>query len=680
MLEETDSDVLLLYDCCNSASISTSGSGPGKGGVKEVIAACGFEAIAPEVGEHSFTEALIHTLKVLSRNEPFSVAQLHAQTLSRLRCWSPELETRPNGEYVYERQPRRTPIYSILSETIPRRSIVLAPLLAPPNTCLETLISAQAVSTSSAPLMDRCEIPKERLEESGKDIKCAQILLAIRVKKTDLDKEQWAEWIRNVPGDGVDIHIEGRWNSFSTLLLVRMPIAVWNLLPEHPAYSFVGFVTSERLAVDEKPSSGAMRSFPEFDMVDPIPIPTSDQTSDIFAQGLSHDLESDSSAGFSDLDGIDTFVLETKIASSPQFPPNPKSSGRAHQEDEEESQPFGVLNGNMKNMFNIIKRLGNRWNDTEAVIWRKKVLFICGVLNILITGYLLGGHPEIFHYWYTAQLFYLMPIRYYTYYNRGWGYFLVDLCYFVNFLCLCTIWVWPHSKNLFIATYCLAFGNNAFGIALWGNLLVFHNLEKTTTLFIHIMPCVALHCLVHLLPQDFQQERFPAIWAIKTLTSGSRTYDSLWTIIVRSTVTYAIWQTSYYFMITVRHREQIAQGRLTSFIWLKNSYSKAYGVGEYIRWLPESFQEPTFMVIQYCYVVLTAVPCLFWFWYRYASGGFLLVVFCWSMYNSATFYIEVFGKRNRDGSEEGQRWQGSKDKLKSLWTTASSDRRVRCHG
>jgi len=51
------------------------------------------------------------------------------------------------------------------------------------------------------------------------------------------------------------------------------------------------------------------------------------------------------------------------------------------------------------------------------------------------------------------------------------------------------------------------------------------------------------------------------------------------------------------------------------------------------------------MVIQYCYALITMLPCPLWFWYRWASATFLLVVFTWATYNGATFYIDVFGKR-----------------------------------
>jgi hypothetical protein len=90
-------------------------------------------------------------------------------------------------------------------------------------------------------------------------------------------------------------------------------------------------------------------------------------------------------------------------------------------------------------------------------------------------------------------------------------------------------------------------------------------------------------------PPDLQQQRFPAIWAIKTFTSASETHNSLSGVIFWSTVTYATWQVPYYFMISHQHREEIAAGRPTSFTWLRNSFSKVYCIGEYIRWLSESF-------------------------------------------------------------------------------------------
>jgi len=133
-----------------------------------------------------------------------------------------------------------------------------------------------------------------------------------------------------------------------------------------------------------------------------------------------------------------------------------------------------------KRMRDSVDRMNRRWNDTRTITVREKVSFIGGVLNIFISGYLIGAAPEWFHYWYTAQLLYYMPIRWYTYHQKGMHYFLADLCYFVNFLMVLSIWFFPSSKRLFISTFCLAFGNNAVAIAMWRNSLVFHSLDKVT--------------------------------------------------------------------------------------------------------------------------------------------------------------------------------------------------------
>ncbi|TGO30500.1 hypothetical protein BPAE_0005g00960 [Botrytis paeoniae] len=329
-----------------------------------------------------------------------------------------------------------------------------------------------------------------------------------------------------------------------------------------------------------------------------------------------------------------------------------------------------------KRMRDSVDKLGTHWNDTKSVTIREKVSFICGVLNVLISGYLIGGYPELFHWWYTAQLLYFMPIRFYAYHKRGYHYFLADLCYFTNFLCFLSIWIFPQSKRLFISTYCLAMGNNAVAIAMWRNSMVFHSFDKVTSLFIHIMPCVTLHCLVHLIDPSVQQSRFSAIYDIRTSPVGSSNHYGLLSMALWSSIPYAIWQLSYHFLITVRRREKIAAGRPTSFTWLLKSYSKVW-IGKAVLALPESMQEPAFMLIQYSYALLTMLPCPLWFWYRYASASFLMAVFCWSVYNGANYYIEVFGKRFQNELEEMkrevQKWHNTPELMTSPLMTPRSE-------
>jgi hypothetical protein len=158
------------------------------------------------------------------------------------------------------------------------------------------------------------------------------------------------------------------------------------------------------------------------------------------------------------------------------------------------------------------------------------------------------------------------------------------------------------------------------------------------------MPCVTLHCLVHLLPPEIQAVKYPAIYKIITSDPTSPEHYSLWAMMFWASWPYAVWQLSYHIFITVRRAEKIAAGRPTSFTWLRKSFAKTW-IGKFVLSLPESMQETAYMLIQYGYALLTMVPCPIWFWYRWASATFLLTVFAWSAWNGATFYIDVFGMR-----------------------------------
>ena len=182
------------------------------------------------------------------------------------------------------------------------------------------------------------------------------------------------------------------------------------------------------------------------------------------------------------------------------------------------------------------------------------------------------------------------------------------------------------------------------------------------------MPPVTLHCLVHLTPASIQKERFPAVYAIKHSSPDRPEHYSLWAMMFWATFPYAVWQLSYHFFITVRRREKIAAGRPTSFTWLRRSYANSW-IGRLILSLPESLHEPAFMLTQYVYALATMIPCPIWFWYRWPSALFLLTVFVWSVYNGATFYIDIFGKRFQKELEQLKqdmaKWQNSVDGVAS---------------
>lgn len=110
-LERTDSDVLLLLDSCASAGSlgATSQFKTQEEGTTELIAACGFETRAPGPGPHSFTNALIKELLVMSEWRIFSAVMLHQSIVTRLAHYSPNFSAVSYDTWYKEQ--RVTPVY-----------------------------------------------------------------------------------------------------------------------------------------------------------------------------------------------------------------------------------------------------------------------------------------------------------------------------------------------------------------------------------------------------------------------------------------------------------------------------------------------------------------------------------------------------------------------------------------
>ena len=118
MLEDSHSDVVLLHDACSSADTAVTKISPFCG-VTELIAACGFESIAPAPCTTSLTAVIIECLlQNYTLGATCSVSELFSKLLARLRS------NRIEGVTA-------TPVHSTLTSDRSGRRILLEPLPHP---------------------------------------------------------------------------------------------------------------------------------------------------------------------------------------------------------------------------------------------------------------------------------------------------------------------------------------------------------------------------------------------------------------------------------------------------------------------------------------------------------------------------------------------------------------------
>ncbi|AGO11021.1 AaceriAFR479Wp [[Ashbya] aceris (nom. inval.)] len=256
--------------------------------------------------------------------------------------------------------------------------------------------------------------------------------------------------------------------------------------------------------------------------------------------------------------------------------------------------------------------------------------------NIFAIGFMLGKLPEYFHVYYTLTLTVLMFGRFYTYYKTNNHYFLADLCYFVNGLCLIYIWVLPQSVHLYQTCFAFSFGTLSFAVITWRNSLVIHSLDKITSCFIHISPPLTMYAIRHLVDESYKVRRFPA---------ASQAMSPSWiltTNVFYTSVYYLIWQSLYHYFITLRKQEKIKAGeRMTSFEYLTTHNFKDLWVLK----LPAPWPMVLYTLFQYLYQLSSMILCVLWFKYKYAAGMFLGMIFLIASRNGASYYIDYYGKR-----------------------------------
>ena len=249
MLEQAESDVLILLDCCAGASSAAEAGN----GVTEVIAACGFDTWAPCVSEHSFTRNLIDELHYWC-GTPYSVATLHMRVLAAMKHWKPRFSRTSNEER------RKTPIHSLLNCQGQSRSIQLIPL-RPQSALIAELPASRFEAPSSESsgshsgshgLHDGNDLDSSQSSNShvwsDPDFRTPKVLISLSLEEDqELSPNAWAEWLASIPAKIESACVEGVYRSYSTLVLLSVPVATWDMLPESPAVNFIGFVRSDDL-------------------------------------------------------------------------------------------------------------------------------------------------------------------------------------------------------------------------------------------------------------------------------------------------------------------------------------------------------------------------------------------------------------------------------------------------
>jgi len=264
--------------------------------------------------------------------------------------------------------------------------------------------------------------------------------------------------------------------------------------------------------------------------------------------------------------------------------------------------------------------------------------------------------PEWFWLWFLAVLPILFSVKYVTYKRLNWHYFLIDFCYFGNLSCFLQILLFPAQSVLSQINFCLANGPLAFAIPVWQNSLVFHDVDRTSSTYIHLFPVLLTFCLrwyptqtPQLLGPYYSTPADPA--ALNTLGFSH---------IFLATVLYAIWQALYLLKTEVLDRAKFeADPTLqSSLIWMASDTKNVCVNAVLVLLRKVGMFAPTerynarqlktkmvFVTTQFVYTIGTFLPAPLLYRYFWLHCLFVVWLVGVVVHNGASYYIEVFSRK-----------------------------------
>ncbi|XP_033757228.1 uncharacterized membrane protein YGR149W-like [Pecten maximus] len=258
------------------------------------------------------------------------------------------------------------------------------------------------------------------------------------------------------------------------------------------------------------------------------------------------------------------------------------------------------------------------------------------ILVVMVVLTHLALHAQwVLPIFYAISLPIVISIRIVIYFKHKWHYFLLDFCYYANLSWYIFIWI-ADAPLMFAVVFGIANGPLLWAMVVYRNSLVFHNHDKVSSSFIHILPGI-LSFVIRWYPETTSQ-----YW-VNTFNPGNTEWDPemlIWLFLV-PLFCFVFHSGMYALVIYVIKKP--GPEHILSFTYLGTK--KGGCVHKMFNCCGEGFRNVCFFFFNwlFCFVALIGVPLSFYF---FAAHCVLLVTLSLViLYNGASYYMHVFSVR-----------------------------------
>ncbi len=290
----------------------------------------------------------------------------------------------------------------------------------------------------------------------------------------------------------------------------------------------------------------------------------------------------------------------------------------------------------------------------EIILLFDKIAFTVGVINNCFGQFFIFNLPTLFYLWYSVVIVISLMARIYHFRSLKLQYFMYDFCYFTLLCTFVHLYIIP--SNILFAKIVFIFSNGPLLLAIivWRNSFVFHDYDKITSVYIHLLPSLLTYCGKWYGYYSFKSKN--TLYMMQDEGYDGITLNDYFA----AALVYLIWQVIYFYITEVMDRIRLDQDPylLTSLRWMSTDLKNpiAHKVLLFCRYLgifkpDEIYNNKTlktkvvFIVSQFIYTMATFAGTNLLYQYQGLQISYIIGIYVLSIFYGASFYIEIFSKR-----------------------------------
>eukprot|EP00744_Colponema_vietnamica_P014549 GILI01020365.1.p1 GENE.GILI01020365.1~~GILI01020365.1.p1 ORF type:complete len:408 (+),score=76.36 GILI01020365.1:72-1226(+) len=263
--------------------------------------------------------------------------------------------------------------------------------------------------------------------------------------------------------------------------------------------------------------------------------------------------------------------------------------------------------------------------------WNEQVSFTVGVLNAFLFCFCMGGLRPLVPIIFAVEIPLLMIARYFMYKKHKWQWYMIDFCYWGNLGLFLYITLFPHNAQAFVILYGMTQGPMLWALIVFRNSLVFHSLDKATSVFIHLAPALVTFVL------KWHSNEMPN-YAVCTTDDCSSDFT---TTVLLPTGYFILHQIMYWVFIQCILRKWFEEDKdlQTLYRYVVSKKNTLFCKG--VTYFGRRWRVLMYGLINIAFTFVITIPAYFTFHYYYLNVLVILFAFVCSVWNGATYYFAV---------------------------------------